>query len=281
MRNKSLLLLTLLLLLLLVSLVELVHCQTAPYISFMGQTLADHSYVDISQVGNNVSGSDSVQCHTDLSTCCSRDQGSHRGDWYFPNGDRLPFPDGSDIVESRQLKRVDLRRNRGTGPTGIYHCYIETKAVHDNMRETVYVGLKVCNISICVRACLSCIIHFIGSDITIMGDGVTFDSDQLTLTCISTGGPATTVTWTRDSTTVTDVLDDPETAQYTHTLTVTTGGEYTCTVENNKPSMDSATITLGGIQPFVALYRISCITFLLLSRCLTSQWSYGSPGWSH
>ena len=65
-----------------------------------------------------------------------------------------------------------------------------------------------------------------------MGDEVTFDSDQLTVTCISTGGPATTVTWTRDSTTtVTEgtetVLDDPETAQYTHTLTVTTGGEST------------------------------------------------------
>ena len=85
-----------------------------------------------------------------------------------------------------------------------------------------------------------------------MGNDVIFDSDQLTLICISTGGPATTVTWTRDSTTtVTEgtktVLDDPETAQYTHTLTVTTRGEYTCTVENNKPSSDSATITLGGI----------------------------------
>ena len=92
--------------------------------------------------------------------------------------------------------------------------------------------------------------HNIG-DITIIGDEVIFDSDQLTLTCISTGGPATTVIWTRDSTTVTEgsetVLDDPETAQYTHTLTVTTGGEYNCTVENNKPSSDSAIITLGGI----------------------------------
>ena len=57
---------------------------------------------------------------------------------------------------------------------------------------------------------------------------------QFTLTCISTGGPATTVTWTRDSVTVTEgtetVLDDPVTAQYTHTLTVTgrLGGLYTC-----------------------------------------------------
>ena len=83
-----------------------------------------------------------------------------------------------------------------------------------------------------------------------MGDVVIFDSDQLTLTCISTGGPATTVTWTRDFTTVTEgtetVIDDSAIAQYTHTLTVTTGGEYTCTVENNKPSSDSATITLKG-----------------------------------
>ena len=70
-------------------------------------------------------------------------------------------------------------------------------------------------------------------------------SSQFTLTCISTGGPATTVTWTRDNVTITEgtetVLNDPVTAQYTHTLTVTErlGGLYTCTVANNKPSSDS------------------------------------------
>ena len=73
------------------------------------------------------------------------------------------------------------------------------------------------------------------------------DSPQFTLTCISTGGPATTVTWTRDYYdtvyTVTEgtetVLDDPETVQYTHTLTVTgrLGGLYTCAVAN-EPSSD-------------------------------------------
>ena len=78
------------------------------------------------------------------------------------------------------------------------------------------------------------------------------DSPQFTLTCISTGGPATTVTWTRDSVNVTEgtetVLDDPETAQYTHTLTVTgrRPGTYTCNMSNNKPSNASATITLNG-----------------------------------
>ena len=95
-----------------------------------------------------------------------------------------------------------------------------------------------------------------------MSDGVTLtvDSDlngaspQFTLTCISTGGPATTVTWTRDSGEVVGdtetVLNDPVTAQYTHTLTVTGRlvGIYTCTVANNKPSTDSATITVQGIM---------------------------------
>ena len=78
-------------------------------------------------------------------------------------------------------------------------------------------------------------------------------SPQFTLTCVSTGGPATTVTWTRDSVTVTGgtetVLDDPVTAQYTHTLTVTgrLGGLYMCTVTNNKPSSDSAGYNVLGI----------------------------------
>ena len=125
------------------------QCQTAPYVSFMGQTLADHSYVDISLVGNDGSGSNSVQCHTDLSTCCGAPQGSHRGDWFPPGGTtRLPFPgEGGPlnrIVESRQVQRIDLRRTSSTvmGPTGIYHCDIETEAVNGNdMRETVYVGL--------------------------------------------------------------------------------------------------------------------------------------------
>ena len=79
-------------------------------------------------------------------------------------------------------------------------------------------------------------------------------SPPFTLTCISTGGPATTVTWTRDSTTVTEgnetVLNDPVNAKYTHTLTVRRrlGGVYKCTVRNNKPSFDSRDITVKGLQ---------------------------------
>ena len=132
-----------LLLLFLLSLVE-VHCQlTFPYVSFMDQTLVNHSYVDLSIVGYSSDGSNSVQCHTDLSTCCSGSQGSHRGDWYFSNGTILPF--SGDMYKVRGAQRVDLRRNTATGPTGIYRCGIATNAVHDDtdnsLRDTVYVGL--------------------------------------------------------------------------------------------------------------------------------------------
>ena len=90
---------------------------------------------------------------------------------------------------------------------------------------------------------------------------LTVDSDlngaspQFTLTCISTGGPATTVTWIRDSTTamgdemtVFNFTNDAETAQYTHTLTVTgrLGGDYQCTVSNDKPSTTTMSLTVQG-----------------------------------
>ena len=76
---------------------------------------------------------------------------------------------------------------------------------------------------------------------------------QFTLTCISSGGPATYVTWTRNSEAVADgmrtVLNDSVNAIYTHTLTVTgrLGGHYQCIVSNNKPSSDSSSIIIRGI----------------------------------
>ena len=83
---------------------------------------------------------------------------------------------------------------------------------------------------------------------------------QFTLTCISIGGPATTVTWTRRTyysrydqvTTITEgtntVLDDPVTAQYTHTLSMTGRQEvlYRCTVSNEVSPDDTAALHVQG-----------------------------------
>ena len=121
-----------------------VHSQlTFPYVSFSGMTLANHSYVDLTLVGTYYS----VQCHTDLYTCCTSSYGDHIGDWRFPDGDRLPFSVGDlDIYEHRGNRRVDLqRRSNATSPVGIYRCDIPTTAVYDendtSVSDTVYVGL--------------------------------------------------------------------------------------------------------------------------------------------
>ena len=121
-------------------------------------------------------------------------------------------------------------------------------------------------------------------------DGMTFavDSDlnkaspQLTLTCISTGGPATTVTWTRDSEMLTGitVLNDRTTSQYTHTLTVTRrlGGLYTCTVANTRPSNASSQLTVQGI--FTNLWYFNLIHSFSPSSSLPSLWCDCVSEWS-
>ena len=104
--------------------------------------------------------------------------------------------------------------------------------------------------------------HYSSGDVTIPNN-MTFsvDSDlngespRFTLTCTSTGGPATTVAWARDSEAVSGgmtVLDDPMNATYTHTLTVAgrLGGQHQCTVSNNKPSEVSASFTVQGKREY-------------------------------
>ena len=89
------------------------------------------------------------------------------------------------------------------------------------------------------------------------------DNPQFTLTCISTGGPATTVTWTRDSETVSGgmtVFNNAVTAQYTNTLTVTgrLGGQYQCSVTNNKPSISIADLRVHGIAQVYYVMTVVC-----------------------
>ena len=116
--------------------------------------------------------------------------------------------------------------------------------------------------------------------ITISGDvTLTVDSDlngpspQFTLTCISTGGPATTVTWTRDSEEAEGeaetVLINSNTAEYNHTLTVTgrLPGVYRFTVANDVPSEDSDSLWVQGRSRVVYNIIIQCTCILI--RCYT------------
>ena len=87
---------------------------------------------------------------------------------------------------------------------------------------------------------------------------LTADPSVFTLTCVSTGGPATTVTWTRDGSNVpydaTHVLTQTVTNQfnvvYSNVLTVTgsESGIYTCSVTNDRTAspLESPPLTVVG-----------------------------------
>ena len=134
----------------------------------------------------------------------------------------------------------------------------------------------------------------IPSDITFqLNTDPATDPPVFTLTCTSTGGPATTVSWRRDGTMLSDdntysitsqVLTDAEIATYTHTLTVTGRllGEYQCSVSNiRKPSGSSRSLTVVGKYYSVAYLYMwggrhvkQC---LLSCHALFSPTAAGSP----
>ena len=131
------------LLCLLSALVE-VHPQIVPYINFMGTNLSNHSYINLSLVGDEKKNQSGVQCHTDLITCCHTLVGPDRGDWYFPNGERLKFSSdtGNGAFEVRSKQRVGVYRRGSQEISGLYRCEIETNAVNNQSgNETLYAGL--------------------------------------------------------------------------------------------------------------------------------------------
>ena len=86
-----------------------------------------------------------------------------------------------------------------------------------------------------------------------------YDKSSLTLTCTSTGGPATTVTWTKDGAPLTDkatyqqsqTITDTLTATYENRLSIITrsdsvSGDYACTVQNSNSEASSPEISVTG-----------------------------------
>ena len=118
------------------------YSQTAPYVTFMGVTLPNNSYVDANLVRARNRGGAGVQCHTDLTTCCSRCQGMDLGDWYAPDSEnRLPFENSEAAYERRGNQMVTLYRgSNGSFQSGIYHCNISVKG-SGRGREIIYIGI--------------------------------------------------------------------------------------------------------------------------------------------
>ena len=113
-----------------------VNSQTFPHLTIgIDIVIPNHGYVDLGLVGISYASS-----RTDLRTCCTSQEGNHRGQWHFPDDQPVIGGDDVDFYQRNRPKAVDIRRrNDATSPTGIYHCEIPTIAVNEG--ESVYVGL--------------------------------------------------------------------------------------------------------------------------------------------
>ena len=109
----------------------------AQYISHNRHDLLNHTYLNLSQVGNTTSRS--VSCWTNYLSCCMvfhREQGG----WYLPSGlifwGSISTP---DIYVEHGYQEVRLiRKNNANRPSGIYRCDIPTST---SVMQSLYLGL--------------------------------------------------------------------------------------------------------------------------------------------
>ena len=88
-------------------------------------------------------GEDALLCLTDLTSCCrppytdSLGQ-SALGNWFFPNGTRVPSSGSQwDLHRTRGNMVVLLHRRRG-GVDGVYYCVVPDAM---NVTQTIYIGI--------------------------------------------------------------------------------------------------------------------------------------------
>ena len=104
--------------------------------SLNGTTYQNNSIVILEDIGE---GDDALLCKTNQIACCrppySGVNGSVLGNWYFPNGGKVPS--ASDIHRTRSKMEVLLNRRRG-GEEGIYRCEIPDTF---GFTQTLYIGV--------------------------------------------------------------------------------------------------------------------------------------------
>ena len=87
---------------------------------------------------------DALLCITNLTACCGHTNGFISGNWFFPNGTRVPSEYANktlrikwDFHRDRGKMMVLLHRRRG-GVDGIYRCDIRDSM---NVTQNLYIGV--------------------------------------------------------------------------------------------------------------------------------------------
>ena len=96
-------------------------------------------------LGNALNGSNVLQCHTDLTTCCDpavNGPATHTGQWVLPNG-VVVDQSVSDYSVREGGQQIDLvfEGTSESAIAGMYRCDMPTNLTANVARESVYVGL--------------------------------------------------------------------------------------------------------------------------------------------
>ena len=175
----------------------------------------------LGQIGE---GSAALFCLTNNTECCGL---SIVGDWFFPEGSMVPTGRfGANIYRDRGPSVVTLHRRNNAQTTGVFRCEVPDAS---GTNQQLYVGVYPVNSG--------------SPSIT----GLLYNRSTLTLTCTSTGGPATTVTWRKngavvevDGTSYSQSKQVIDSAMGTYNSQLTFGdrssavGNVYCTVSNSR-----------------------------------------------
>ena len=108
------------------------------WFSLNGTTYQNNSCVALEDIGENDTA---LLCVTNLTACCrppNTGNGSSFGNWFFPNGTRVPSTGSQwNFYRTRGQSVVHLNRRRG-GVEGIYRCEIPDST---SVTLTIYIGL--------------------------------------------------------------------------------------------------------------------------------------------
>ena len=184
-------------------------------------------------------------CFTNKIHCCSSVETTNGtlGEWFFPNETRVRNISSEDgFYRGSGPSIVALHRRNNANRTGVFRCQIPDTGTN----QQLYVGVYPLNSG--------------SPNIT----GLSYDQPTLTLTCTSTGGPATTVTWTRNDSEI--MLDETniqekniisrESGSYQSNLVFVTTlsamtvyknitSEFTCNVSNLRGSSEGSVLIEG------------------------------------
>ena len=227
------------------------------------ERLNNNSLITLNDLGE---GNSALFCATDRGECCTAES-DYDGNWFVPSGSKIEqqFANSTqELYVSRADQTVGLNYVNVSDydvPSGIYHCEI---ADNNNVTNHLYVGIYPQNegrqcawISYTKHNLLHYYYVFLVG--TMMITSLDYDSGTHTLVCTSTGGPATTVVWSKDnSSRINDdqyyehsvVIVNRTSATYESRLRILNKssratGNYTCTVSNSGGSSEGSIYLQG------------------------------------